>query len=111
MDDGSQFRVMLVTAPVAVADALATSLVEERLAACVSIVPGVLSIYRWQDAVEREAEALLIAKTDTARLDALRARVSDLHPYDVPEILALPVAEGSRDYLAWLAASLRPLTD
>jgi len=108
MDEGSQYRVVLVTSPAAVAEALAATLVEERLAACVSIVPGVLSVYRWQGTIEREPEALLLVKTDAALLDALSRRVRELHPYDVPETLTLPVAEGSSDYLAWLADSLRP---
>ena len=108
MDACSRFRMVLVTAPTAVAEPLAASLVEEGLAACVNIVSGVLSIYRWQGQVEREAEALLLVKTEEAHLNALAQKVGQLHPYDVPEVLALPVSEGSPDYLAWLAESLRP---
>ncbi len=84
------------------ASRLADALVGERLAACVNIVPGVLSTYRWQGAVERASEWLLIIKTVKPRLPALIARVEALHAYTVPEVLALPVADGARPYLAWL---------
>ena len=86
------------------AAAVARTLVEERLAACVNLVPAVRSIYRWQGAVQDDAEALAIIKTTDERLPALRERLAALHPYDVPEILALPVADGHAPYLAWLAA-------
>lgn len=95
--------VVLVTTPSAeVAAALARTLVEERLAACGNVLPEVRSIYRWEGAVREDAEALLVLKTTRARLEALRDRVLALHPYDVPEVLALPVEAGSADYLAWL---------
>ncbi len=98
-------RVVLVTVPTAEqAAGLARALVEERLAACGSVVPGLRSVFRWQGEVRDEAEALLVLKTTRARLEALRARVLALHPYDVPEVLALPVEAGSAAYLAWLAA-------
>jgi periplasmic divalent cation tolerance protein len=103
---GTDALVVLVTAPSAEKAAeLARALVEERLAACGNVVPGLRSIYRWQGAVQEDAEALLLLKTTRARLDALRARVLALHPYDVPEVLALPVEAGSAAYLAWIAES------
>ena len=99
---------VLVTTPTAERAAeLARALVEERLAACGNVIPGLRSIYRWQGKVEDEAEALLVLKTTRARFDALRDRVLALHPYDVPEVLALPVEAGSAAYLAWLAAQVR----
>ncbi len=99
---------VLVTTPTAERAAeLARALVEERLAACGNVIPGLRSIYRWQGKVEDDAEALLVLKTTRARFDALRDRVLALHPYDVPEVLALPVEAGSAAYLAWLAAQVR----
>ena len=84
--------------------ALARSLVDERLAACVNLVPGLRSIYRWQGAVHDDGETLAIIKTTRGRLPALLARLPDLHPYDLPEALALPVLAGHAPYLAWVAA-------
>ncbi|HET7921488.1 MAG TPA: divalent-cation tolerance protein CutA [Gammaproteobacteria bacterium] len=82
-------------------------LVEERLAACVNLTLGVLSVYRWQGAVRQEAECQLFIKTTAARYDALAARLRALHPYDVPEILALPVLRGDPAYLDWLTENSR----
>ncbi|MCA9513258.1 MAG: divalent-cation tolerance protein CutA [Myxococcota bacterium] len=97
--------VVLVTAPDdAVAARIARALVDERLAACVSLVPGVRSVYRWEGAVEDATEVLLIAKTAAARVEALARRVSEIHPYDLPETLALPASGGSDAYLAWVRA-------
>lgn len=99
--------VVLVTTPTAERAAeLARALVEERLAACGNVIPGLRSIYRWQGKVEDDAEALLVLKTTRARFDALRDRVLALHPYEVPEVLALPVEAGSAAYLSWLAAQV-----
>jgi len=99
--------VVLVTAPSAEAAAeLARALVEARLAACGNVVPGLRSIYRWEGRVTEDAEALLILKTTRAAFDALRAEVLRRHPYQVPEVLALPVEAGSEPYLAWLAGQV-----
>jgi len=99
-------HVVLVTAPgLAVGTELARRLVEEGLAACVNLVPGVRSIYRWQGAVQEDAEILLIAKTRAARVDALAARVRALHPYELPEVIAFAVAGGSEPYLDWVRAA------
>lgn len=96
--------VVLTTAPDAeVAQSLATRVVEERLAACANIIPGVMSIYRWKGEVQRDAEVLVILKTTRAGFDPLRDRIGELHPYDVPEILALDAPEGSADYMRWVA--------
>ncbi len=96
-------RVVLVTAPdEACAERLARALVDEKLAACVSIVPGVRSFYRWEGAVQDDAELLLIAKTRAERGPALAARVKELHPYDLPEVLELPAVGGSDAYLDWV---------
>ncbi|BBD81161.1 divalent-cation tolerance protein CutA [Aerosticca soli] len=81
---------------------LATALVEEGLAACVSRLPGVLSTYRWQGRVESAEEVLLLIKTTTDRFAALRERVLALHPYELPELIALPVDRGHPAYLEWV---------
>ena len=86
---------------------IARILVEERLAACVNIVKGIQSIYRWQDKIEDNAEVIMIAKTKKSLFNDLSARVKELHSYDVPEIIALPVVDGSEEYLKWMFASLR----
>jgi periplasmic divalent cation tolerance protein len=97
------FVVVFVTAPNAeVAATIAQAVVGEKLAACVSIVPGLRSIYRWQGKMCDEAEILCIVKTRQALFPALRDRVAALHPYEVPEIIALPIIDGSAPYLAWL---------
>ncbi len=103
-DIEKRVTVVLMTAPdTQVAEGLARSLVDERLAACVSLVPGIRSFYRWEGATREDAEVLLIAKTRSDRLGDLDARVRALHPYDVPEVLALPSTGGNAAYLAWVA--------
>ena len=84
------------------AAAIAQTVVGEGLAGCVNIVRGVRSIYRWQGKVEDEQEVLMVVKTGRHRFDALSRRVKELHRYTVPEIIALPVVEGSEEYLNWL---------
>ena len=81
---------------------IARALVDERLAACVNVLPAVRSIYRWLDKVEEAGEVLLIIKSTQARMERLRNRIAELHSYDVPEIIALPIVAGSEKYLAWL---------
>lgn len=90
------------------AHALARTLVEEQLAACVNVLPEMTSHYRWEGRVHQEPEHLLIIKTMEARLADLRTRLHQLHRYDLPEFLVLPVAGGSPAYLEWLASSSRP---
>ena len=90
----------------AAAEQLAEALVAERLAACVNIVSPIASVYRWQGAVEREEEALLLMKTTEANLEPLRERLLALHPYDTPEFLAFKAAAGAPDYLRWLTDSV-----
>ncbi|MBI3271370.1 MAG: divalent-cation tolerance protein CutA [Planctomycetes bacterium] len=88
---------------------MARSLVEERFAACVNIIPKVASVYRWEEGVTEDEEQLLVIKTTADRLDGLIARVVQLHTYDVPEVIALPLVAGHSPYLAWLTASVVPL--
>jgi periplasmic divalent cation tolerance protein len=82
---------------------LARALVEEQLAACVNRIAPIQSVYRWQGKVEQSEEQLLIIKTVKSLFTALEKRVRELHSYSVPEIIALPIIEGSDDYLQWLA--------
>lgn len=84
------------------AERIARVLVERRLAACVNVVPGVVSFYRWQGAVERAEERLLVIKTRGERLPALREALLSLHPYELPELVTLPIEDGHEPYLAWL---------
>ncbi|MDJ0850972.1 MAG: divalent-cation tolerance protein CutA [Myxococcota bacterium] len=106
---GGDVRVVLVTAPdLEVARSLARDLVERRLAACVNVVPGIRSLYRWEGEVQEDDEVLLVVKTRADRGDALASRIRELHPYDVPEVLALPAAGGSEPYLRWLREESQP---
>ncbi|MGH3421371.1 MAG: divalent-cation tolerance protein CutA [Streptosporangiaceae bacterium] len=99
--------VVLTTCPdEAAAARIGRDLVESGLAACVSRVGPVHSTYRWQGAVQDEPEVLLVIKTVTTRYPELEMRLKSLHPYAVPEIIALPVAHGSAEYLAWLGAAV-----
>jgi periplasmic divalent cation tolerance protein len=89
------------------AERMARALVDGRLAACVSVVPGVRSFYHWKGETQSSEEFLLIVKTSRDLFDALRAEMEKLHPYEVPELLALPVVAGAEDYLIWLQSNLR----
>ena len=84
------------------AERIGRALVERRLAACVNIVPAVTSIYRWKGSVEKEEERLLLIKTRAERFPALREALVALHPYEVPEVLALSIEDGHEPYLEWL---------
>lgn len=96
---------LVSTAPPDVAEALAHRLVEEHLAACVNLVPGVRSVYRWQGAVQDDPETVLLIKTVPDRVDAVRTRLLSLHPYEVPELLVLHPMGGHAPYLAWVQAA------
>ena len=102
----SDYVIVLTTLP---ADAdgasFATALVEARVAACVNLLPPMESVYRWQGTVERDTERQVIIKTTRPCVDALWQRVRDLHPYDVPEFIVLPIVDGNQVYLQWLADS------
>ncbi len=88
------------------AEHLATTLVAEMLAACVNIIPGLTSVYRWEGQIQHDQEWLLVAKSQRDVLDRLVQRVQDLHSYDLPEIIALPLAGGSEAYLRWIDAEV-----
>lgn len=100
-------RIVFVTAPdESTARRLARGLVEERLAACVNLLPGALSIYRWQGALEESAEVLMVVKTTASKLAAAERWLDEQHPYDTPEFVALTPAAVEAKYLAWLLAEL-----
>ena len=102
------FLVVFVTVPDAdLAANLAKALVAEKLVACVSILPGLRSVYAWEGKVCDEEEILCVLKTRRALFAAVRERVTALHPYQVPEIIALPLVEGNAPYLAWLRDETR----
>ncbi|TVQ91590.1 MAG: divalent-cation tolerance protein CutA [Chromatiaceae bacterium] len=84
------------------AEAIAADLVQSRLAACVNLLPGLTSVYRWEDQVEQASEVMLLIKTTAARVEALTNQVQQAHPYDLPEIIALPIADGLTPYLEWI---------
>ena len=97
------YSVVLVTAASqAEATAIATILIEEKLAACVNMFP-VQSIYQWQGRIHQESEFQLIIKTNLAKFSELSSRIQEIHSYEVPEIIALPIVSGSESYLAWLS--------
>ena len=98
----SVVAVYLTFPDAATAEALATELVDARLAACVNVLPQALSVYRWAGSVVREAEVVAVAKTTAGRLAALVAQVEARHPYDVPCVVAYPAAGGSAAYLEWV---------
>jgi periplasmic divalent cation tolerance protein len=87
------------------ADRIAGRLVEQRLAACVNVVSAVSSVYRWRGRIERDREHLLVIKTTADRFEELREEIVRLHPYDVPEVVALTIEAGHQPYLDWLDAS------
>ncbi len=102
----AEFLVVYITASGENAKELASALVREKLAACINRITGVESTYTWDGRVERNTEDLLIVKTRSDLFDRLKDRIQALHGYDVPEIIAVPIVEGSESYLAWMTASL-----
>ena len=106
MKDGRAFRIVLSTAGSEEEGALlAKSLVERKLCACVNLVPKIRSFYQWEGAVQDDAEVLLIIKTTQEKLQSLSDLLAEIHSYDVPEVLAIEVDQGSASYLEWLAES------
>jgi periplasmic divalent cation tolerance protein len=88
------------------AEKIARALVNERLAACVNVIPSVRSFYRWQGKIEDSAEFLLVIKSSRELFDQLRISLEKLHSYDVPEVIAVPVVDGARNYLNWMDGEL-----
>jgi len=101
----ADYCLVLCSCPdVDIANELAVALVEQRLAACVNLLPGVTSVYGWQGRVETASEQLLLVKTETAGFAGLEVFIKQRHPYEVPEIIAIPLEQGSQDYFDWISA-------
>jgi periplasmic divalent cation tolerance protein len=99
----SHHRLCLCTCPdEKIAQELAHSLVEARLAACVNILPAITSVYMWQGRIEQDGEVLLLIKTSEQRLPDLQAHIVARHPYELPEVIAVPITDGLTGYLQWL---------
>ncbi len=98
--------VLSTASSAAEAETIARQLVDERLAACVNVVTGVRSFYRWKGKIEKSPEWLLVIKSSRGRFEELRAALEKLHSYDVPEVIALPVVEGTKNYLNWMEGEL-----
>ena len=96
-------RLVLCTCPQDSADSIADAILKDRLAACVNIIPGVKSKYWWKGQLSADSESLLIMKTRADLVTALTARIKEVHPYEVPEIIAFEIKEGNADYLRWIA--------
>ncbi len=106
--DSSDYVVIFCTASAETeAEAIASALTEEKLAACVQILPSINSFYRWEGRVHNDREYLMMIKTVSQNLEAVKSRIIELHSYDVPEIIALPVAGGSEKYLGWIRSSVK----
>jgi len=99
--------VVLITSPPEHSLRIARSLLEERLAACVNIVGGVRSLYWWRGSIEESREDLLVVKTSRRLLPKLEEYVKRIHPYEVPEVIALPITWGSKEYVEWLLSEAR----
>ena len=103
----TDLRIALCTVPdETTAGQIANALVSEKLAACVNIIPSVVSVYRWKDAVEHGQELLLLIKTSASVWPLLETRILELHPYELPEIIAVPIHSGQTDYIQWIKNNL-----
>ncbi|WP_457565300.1 divalent-cation tolerance protein CutA [Caldithrix abyssi] len=89
------------------AEAIAQKLVENGLAACCNLIPGLTSIYTWKGKVQKDAEVLMMIKTDDRQYQKLEQTIKELHPYEVPEVIALDIKKGSKDYLKWIQEVVR----
>jgi len=101
------FGVALITCPADKAEEISRALLEKRVAACINILPRVSSLYWWENRVDVSEEALLLVKTRVDRFERLRRYVKELHPYDVPEIILLPIVTGYTEYLEWIAREVK----
>lgn len=104
MEELDQYQLVLCTCPDRdSAHLIAEQLVDQRLAACVNILPGVTSVYRWMGNIEESQEHLLVIKTVSDVLENLVTRINELHPYELPEVIGVPIESGSLDYLNWIS--------
>ena len=101
------YQLVLCTCPdTVVANRIARCLVEEKLAACVNLIPGITSVYSWQGKVESSSEVQLVIKTTAEMFEPLSLKIKELHPYEVPEIIALNIQQGDKHYLNWISESI-----
>ncbi|GAA6204666.1 MULTISPECIES: divalent-cation tolerance protein CutA [Thalassotalea] len=101
------YQVVLCTCPTMTsAKEIATHLVQHKLAACINIIPNVMSIYRWQNVIEHSEEIQLLIKTESVKFDIVSREIKRLHPYDTPEVVALNIQQGDTHYLNWIKESL-----
>ncbi len=108
MQTTEQYSLLLCTSPdTDTAESLAKKLVEEALAACVNVVPGLKSFYQWQGELKCDGECLLIIKTEHAHHEELEKLIRASHPYELPEIIAVPINAGSKAYLDWISANTK----
>jgi len=103
----NEILILSTTDTAELAQKIASALVETHAAACVNIIPGMRSIYRWEGKVCNEEECLLLIKSSRENFETVRATIRQLHSYQVPEIIAVPITDGDRNYLAWLAEALK----
>jgi periplasmic divalent cation tolerance protein len=103
----SKYCVVMVTAPQHIVQTIKDTILEKKLAACVSVIPNVMSSYIWQGAVKGDMESLIIIKTRSALMKKLEAEIKKLHTYDVPEIISIPIEGGNEKYLSWIAKSTK----
>ncbi|MGB2741429.1 MAG: divalent-cation tolerance protein CutA [Cognaticolwellia sp.] len=102
------YQVTLCTCPtIVIAQSIAEQLVTEKLAACINILPNIISVYRWQENVVSETEVQLFIKSKSENFDLLNDRIRQLHPYDTPEVIALNIQQGDHQYLNWINESLK----
>ena len=84
------------------ANLIATTLIDEKLAACINVLPKMTSIYRWENSIQTDEELLMIIKTHTSKFEIIKDKIKELHEYSLPEIIALPIIKGSNEYLSWI---------
>lgn len=101
-------NILFVTCPPGEAESLAGKLVEEKLVACVNIIPRIKSVYWWEDKIQNDEESLLVMKTTPDLVPTVIARVRELHSYEVPEVISLPIEAGNEAYLKWIGDVTRP---
>ena len=107
----SKYHIAVTTCPtLEIATQLANSVVEQRLAACVNIIPSIKSVYKWKGKIENDDESILIIKTMKQQLASLEKLILRLHPYETPEFISMPIESGSKAYLDWIAASIKSTT-
>ena len=110
MTETEKYQVIMTTCPdLELAERIARELVDRKLGACVQIIPGVQSYFRWQGKIEKAAEYLVLIKTTVGNYQDVEKRIKQLHSYELPEIIALPITAGGRDYLAWIDDNTKPL--